>query len=260
MRLFLFSFLLICTGTVSTSAFTFTKTCLGSFSSSIHTEKIQTVRLCSSKSPDPSDIERMLDSASKLRKELVDLQDKLDRTATSEKTQVAYTKPAICTSLPDSQWILTYRFASEPPPKDNDERDTVKRKYYSGRVSLRLSPDGYTDLIQHEPTGSPSIDFEKFWGWDLEESSEDKLNYLNWAATIQLPESDPNNPKEAMRFYMQARVDVDSSTKAISLADGTVTVKKDIEPPGGFWGVFNGGGILAQFRYVGNFVGKTRST
>ena len=51
-------------------------------------------------------------------------------------------------------------------------------------------------------------------------------------------------------------METDSKTGEITLIDGTVTLKRDVEPPGGFWGIFNGGGILAQFRYCGEFLIK----
>ena len=66
----------------------------------------------------------------------------------------------------------------------------------------------------------------------------------------------PNFSKKPIRFYFQTRIEKDRRSGEIFLDDGTVTLKKDIEPPGGFWGIFNAGGILAQFRYCGEFIMK----
>jgi len=73
----------------------------------------------------------------------------------------------------------------------------------------------------------------------------DGLQYVHFSAYILLPESDPNYEKKPFRFYFQAQVDIDDKSNDIILSIETVAFKKDIEPPGRFWGVFNGGGILA---------------
>ena len=103
--------------------------------------------------------------------------------------------------------------------------------------------------------------FQKFWGWDEETSNEDELQYILFSADVDLPSSDPNYDEKkkqnnSIRFYFQCEVNRDSRTGEITMRDGTVTLKKDIKPPGGFWGVFNGGGILAQFRYCGECLMK----
>ena len=59
------------------------------------------------------------------------------------------------------------------------------------------------------------------------------------------------------KFYFQARVDKEGKNEDIvTLRDGSVTVKRNIEAPaGGWWGIFRGAdGILAQFRQVGEFL------
>lgn len=216
------------------------------------------MRLRSSASPESADAERLRDSAAKLRQEVEDLETKLENSGQRSSDQTSQPAPVVYTSLKDSCWKMTYRFASEPPPED-DDNDTTPRLYYSGTVSLRFKADGYTDLISHEPTGSKSVTIEKFWGWDEETSAEDDLRYLLCSADIQLPKDDPSNPGLSTRFYFQSQINEDASTNSLSLSDGTITVKKDVKPPGEFWGVFNGGGILAQFRYVGNFVQKPTS-
>ena len=61
------------------------------------------------------------------------------------------------------------------------------------------------------------------------------------------------------RCYFKARIDDDDNkdTGIITLSDGTVRVKKDVaEKTKGMWGLFQVGGILTQFRYVGDFIAK----
>ena len=161
-------------------------------------------------------------------------------------------------TLQDSVWRISYRFASDAVLKESngkEEDDDVKVTYYSGKVDIQLTDDGYTNVMEEHNT-SKSIKFEKFWGWDEENSKEDELDYVLFSADVMLPKDDPNYTKQPIRFYFQTQVLRDSRSGEISLKDGTVTLKKDVEPPGGFWGIFNGGGILAQFRYCGEFLMK----
>lgn len=200
----------------------------------------------------PSDAETLRESAQKLRDEANALESNMDR-----KPKAVADAAVVYTSLKESMWTLTYRFASDPP-SDEDDRAVSN---YSGKLTVKLLPDGYTELISHEPSGGADarLDVLKVWGWDKEFSNEDEKDYVLFSTNIRAPASDVAMANEELRFYWQARVDYDSTNRAISLADGTVTVKKDVEPPGGFWGIFNGGGILAQFRYVGNFAAKIAS-
>lgn len=196
-----------------------------------------------------TDAERLRESAQKLRDEAEVLESKLERRPTTAFEPEA--PPASYTSLKDSIWTLTYRFASDPPPKDDEEDRPVSN--YSGKLTVKFLADGYTEVISHEPTGSATLTMDKVWGWDEEVSDEDDKEYILFSANIKMPESDLAAPNEVLRFYWQARIDADPT---IRFEEGTVTVKKDVGPPGGFWGVFNAGGILAQFRYVGNFAAK----
>lgn len=199
--------------------------------------------------------------AEQLRREAEELESKMRR----EKSAAAPTGSASATAVPkktytsldDSEWTLSYRFASDPPPKDADDGNDdqqVKLRYYSGKVGIKLRSDGYTDITDDHQV--KDIQYDKMWGWDEEVSNEDGLRYLLFSADVSLPAEDKNAGTD--RFYFQARVEQDERTKEISLADGKVTVKRDIEPPGGFWGVFSGKGILAQFRVCGDFVCKPR--
>eukprot|EP00557_Chaetoceros_sp_GSL56_P011614 CAMPEP_0176477968 /NCGR_PEP_ID=MMETSP0200_2-20121128/927_1 /TAXON_ID=947934 /ORGANISM="Chaetoceros sp., Strain GSL56" /LENGTH=279 /DNA_ID=CAMNT_0017873857 /DNA_START=150 /DNA_END=989 /DNA_ORIENTATION=- len=183
------------------------------------------------------------------------------------------------TCLKDSTWMISYRFASDAVNRDNsndNDSSSPKPTFYSGKVKVTFQADGYTTMLETPPPPPPPpqdstheaaakinsssnvLKFQKFWGWDEETSRDDGMQYLLFSADVLLPESDPNYSKmmAKQRFYFQCRVNNDSKTGEISMSDGTVTIKKDIEPPGGFWGVFNGGGILAQFRYCGNFLMK----
>jgi len=165
-------------------------------------------------------------------------------------------------NLSDSAWTVSYRFASDPPPKDGekvDEDDAGRMApVYSGKVDVLFRPDGYTDILSGDNAGAKAgIQYTKFWGWDEEFSNLDNQRYLLFSADVMLPDSDPITAKMSQnkeRFYFNARVDVNYRTGFLSLSDGTVTVKRDVEAPGGFWGVFSGQGILAEFRKVGEFV------
>jgi hypothetical protein len=170
------------------------------------------------------------------------------------------------TSLKDSTWMISYRFASDAVNREDrsgDNDSSSKPIFYSGKIKVTFQADGYTamenlDQNMKMTAASNVLKFQKFWGWDEETSRDDGMQYVLFSADVLLPESDPNYTSREMtkRFYFQCRVDRDSKTDEISMSDGTVTIKKDIEPPGGFWGLFNAGGILAQFRYCGNFLMK----
>lgn len=136
----------------------------------------------------------------------------------------------------------------------------MQRKFYGGKLQLQFRDDGYTDILpppDSEEINSNVAIFEKVWGWDLEtsdETTDSLIDYLLFSADVTLPP--PISTSE--RFYFQARVDDEKSGKnegVLSLQDGSVTVKRNIEAPaGGWWGIFRGAdGILAQFRQVGEF-------
>lgn len=216
--------------------------------------------------PASSEADRLRESAEKLRKEVEDLQAELRSKPVADtkedngggvnaKTAKSSTSTVTYSSLKDSVWTLTYRFASDPPPQDGDKDQDRVVSTYSGKMKVRFRPDGYTDFVSHDPTGETRVQMAKVWGWDEEKSAEDGQRYLLFSTNVQLPPTDLSLPNESLRCYWQARLER-SKDNTISLADGTVTVKKDVEPPGGFWGVFNAGGILAQFRYVGDFLIK----
>lgn len=217
--------------------------------------------------------EELLKKASLLRKEAEALEETVRETrdaATrnrekdskniSEETKMKAPKKSY-TSLKDSEWVISYRFASDAIKRDGSEDDQVKPIFYSGKVKISLSEDGYTNMMNSDDSTKDSSSlsgptFEKFWGWDEEISTEDELQYVLFSADVLLPESDPNYVKKPVRFYFQAQVNIDNKSNEITLSGGTVTLKKDVESPGGFWGVFNGSGILAQFRYCGEFIMK----
>jgi hypothetical protein len=194
------------------------------------------------------EVERLKESASKLRQEAAALREQLGETTSISKdtsTAAATSKPIFYKELSDSVWRFTYRFSSEPEPREKEP--TTSRTMYGGKLSLRFRKDGYTDLLSHEPTGATALKIEKVWGWDEETSNDDNdLQYVLFSVNAVLSEQDMSDlAGEPMRFYWQAQVERDRS-ELISLTDGTVTIKKDVKPPGGFWGVFDGGGILAQ--------------
>lgn len=206
----------------------------------------------------------LLEKASRLRKEAEALEVTMlsSREAAKEKkTNEAVKAQKTYTSFKNSTWLISYRFASDAVNRDgdDDDDDEVKLSYYSGKVTLTLTEDGYTNVDNSDGSkeeSSSGLKFEKFWGWDEESAEEDDLQYVLFSADVLLPESDPNIEKKSIRYYFQAQVDTDAKSNEITLSGGTVTLKKDIKPPGGLWGVFNGVGILAQFRYCGEFLMK----
>ncbi|OEU08868.1 hypothetical protein FRACYDRAFT_264449 [Fragilariopsis cylindrus CCMP1102] len=178
------------------------------------------------------------------------------------------------TQLEDSIWTLSYRFSSQPIPKDNtsnnnNQEQQQKNIFYSGKINLRLKENGYSEQVvlkknEEETSGSDDIEITKIWGWDRETSSEDDLDYLLFSMDVKLPESDPTtklNSKKNQneRYYFQARIDTEqeNNRSVLVLKDGTITVKRDVtEKTNGRWGLFNVAGILTEFRYCGEFVAK----
>jgi len=182
--------------------------------------------------------------------------------------------------LNNSCWEITYRFADEPEPRDTDKNPTTpKRKFYSGKLLLKFKSDGYTDVIVTDGNirkdiskgdNNNNLIFQKVWGWDREKSNTDNLEYLLFSADVIVPRPTSNSENIATdivgniaeRFYFQARVEKDETKNdAITLRDGSVTVKRSIQAPsiggnavGGWWGLFRGANqILAEFRLVGEF-------
>lgn len=186
--------------------------------------------------------ERLRASAFKLRQEADALREKLGPPSTAQQRQQASKEEnsvVVFKNLKDSSWELTYRFSKDD---DTTQEPTATSRNYSGKLTVTFKSDGYTDLISHVPSGRDTLVIQKVWGWD--EDEQDDLQYLLFSVSA---DSD-------YRFYWQARIHVDTKTGSISLADGTISIKKNAVP--GFWGVLDGSGILAQFYRVGNFGGK----
>ncbi len=140
---------------------------------------------------------------------------------------------------------------------------------------LKFKSDGYTDVILRDDAKSNNANinnliFQKVWGWDREISNTDNLEYLLFSADVVLPQRTSNSDNIGTeiigsmeeRFYFQARIEKDKTkNNAISLKDGSVTVKRNVKVPsiggsdrGGWWGIFRGANqILAEFRFVGEF-------
>eukprot|EP00985_Skeletonema_marinoi_P003086 scaffold1286_cov124-Skeletonema_marinoi.AAC.7 len=209
-----------------------------------------------------SEAERLRQKALQLRAEADAAEKQLSPTRSSRQAAAAMdtTEAAVeYFDLKDSCWEISYRFANEPENKDDDNdgnsKNKVLRKFYSGKVQLQFLSDGYTTNLSTKSNVGVSEQqaiINKVWGWDLEVSDQDSLSYILFSADITLPP--PIGTSE--RFYFQARVDGDASEgEALSLVDGSVTVKRDISAPGsGWWGIFKGAdGILAQFRQLGEF-------
>lgn len=219
---------------------------------------ISTFELETSSSANNIDGDQLRQTASKLRSEAKAAEEALKESrGVTAKSQAAinFVEPAEYLDLKDSCWEITFRFANEPASKDdseNDSKNKLPRKSYGGKLELKFREDGYTDALPSDADISSSPRFQKLWGWDRETSTEDSLEYLLFSADISLPP--PISTSE--RFYFQARVDREQrNEEVISLKDGSITVKRNIDSPaGGWWGIFRGAdSILAQFRQVGNF-------
>ena len=200
----------------------------------------------------------LLDRASKLRQEAEQLQQQVaeKRLATATSAPPAIL-PLQIMNLNDSVWTLPYRFSSQPQEENenDDDKDVIIYPNYSGTLTVKLKGDGYSELMSHESRGNQLV-IDKIWGWDQEDSQkdDDKNSYLLLSMDVTLPETDPKLAGEKKRYYFQARIDQDVSDKAISLQEGTITVKQDISAKtNGVWGLFSVAGILTQFRYVGDF-------
>lgn len=210
----------------------------------------------------------LLEKARKLREEASLLEDNLRSTASPslspkfEAAQLAVRN----TVLEGSIWTLSYRFSSEPTPKRENKNSNKAiadppRVFYSGKVTILLKQDGYSELLEVENRKDATendIRVTKVWGWDKETSNEDDLDYLLFSMDVRFPASDPSSPDTTDRCYWQARIETDSTGDgSISLKEGTITIKKDVtESTGGMWGLFNVAGILTEFRYCGDFVAK----
>lgn len=213
----------------------------------------------------------LLEKARMLREEAQLLEQELRReqtvksASTSDFSPTVNSPPKIVTRLEDSVWTLSYRFSSQPK-NDNNDDDAILPNY-SGKLTLRLKADGYSELVALTNTNlggdQQSLQIQKIWGWDEEDSKDsqdsqdDENQYLLFSMDVQIPKSDPKVPDETLRYFFQARIEREGSKNVIALKDGTITIKKDIsEKTKGMWGLFQVAGILTEFRYVGDFVAK----
>ena len=190
-------------------------------------------------------------TASKLRQEAFELEKKLREGKESagqgkEQGRDSVPLPPKYSDVRDSVWTISYLFASEPQPKNANEQEIIKTTRYGGKLTLHFKPDGYTDVISHESDGS--LDILKAWGWDLETSNDDGNEYI----VFSIDALGAGGSKQ--RFYMQAKSETDAGE--ITLSGGTVTVKQDVTETGSRWGLFSPKGILAEFRYVGDFIAR----
>jgi hypothetical protein len=206
--------------------------------------------ICLSEATNKAEKEResLLEKAARLRNEASDLESKLSPSRTTRRNEEPAAKPApVYKTMDDSIWTFSYRFSDQPEPNDNE--NTPKRDFYSGKLTLLMQSDGYTSILSHEEQGMSGLKILKAWGWDVEKSNDnetDDTDYLLFSVDVEVP----SVGKE--KFYFQASQLV--SDAGISLKEGTVTVKASASRAG--WGLFSPAGILAQFRYVGDFVAK----
>ena len=193
--------------------------------------------------------DKLLSKAYKLRQEAELLESSIKENRNISSLKNSFEKPICFPTVSNSTWVLTYRFTEEPMSDDSTEKPV----FYSGKMGVHFRNDGFTDMIPDITSDKDTVNIQKVWGWDVETSNEDGLNYLMFSADIFLKDK-----KKSDRFYFNARVDEESKIGGetnIILNDGELTVKREIKNSSGgsqmFWGVFNAGGILAQFRKVG---------
>lgn len=228
-------------------------------------------------SPQPSSLDgnngnnpnnELLERAARLRKEI----QELERQVTPRRPTIPQSFETIetaieYTDISDSAWSFSYRFSDEPEPSDdtssNKNEATRRRRFYNGKVVLQFRNDGYTDILEQEQVvGSAEsplrkAEIVKVWGWDIDESNENddrEGKFLLFSMDVKLPQ--PNGGTTQQRFYYQARLNEDPRFKTISLSEGTATIKRDVVQKSVRWGFFSPAGILAQFRYVGDFIAK----
>eukprot|EP00534_Pseudo-nitzschia_fraudulenta_P016831 CAMPEP_0201250870 /NCGR_PEP_ID=MMETSP0852-20130820/65126_1 /ASSEMBLY_ACC=CAM_ASM_000632 /TAXON_ID=183588 /ORGANISM="Pseudo-nitzschia fraudulenta, Strain WWA7" /LENGTH=281 /DNA_ID=CAMNT_0047550349 /DNA_START=216 /DNA_END=1061 /DNA_ORIENTATION=- len=209
------------------------------------------------------DEDDLLERARKLREEASLMEDNLRAMGVAPPTPSTNVSPlsAVNKQLEESSWTLSYRFSSQPSPKDDSKENESPKTFYSGKIDLLLKDDGYSEqIIAKAGKDNPNendIKIIKVWGWDRETSNEDDLDYLLFSMDVQFPKSDPDLSNQKERYYFQARVEQENPATGIALKEGTITVKKDVtEKTGGMWGFFNVAGILTEFRYCGDFVAK----
>lgn len=200
------------------------------------------------------DFQNMLDEASRLRQEAEELEAKLR--ASSAEAKPAQPKEIISiisySDMKDSVWTFSYRFSDRPESDEGDQGAVTKRDFFVGKLCLKFRSDGFTDLISHNPQRE-GTEVTKAWGWDLERSNDDDKDYILFSIDAKLPGN-----SSSQRFYFQARQDFDKGN-SIALKEGTITIKQDLidsKKTPGMWGLFSPRGILAQFRYVGDFTAK----
>eukprot|EP00977_Amphora_coffeiformis_P022088 scaffold10394_cov173-Amphora_coffeaeformis.AAC.6 len=261
-----------------------------------------TTQIILASSSDNGNVEKeedLLAKAARLRQEAKDLETTLrsaTTTSSREKKDAAIvTPPPVYTQISDSIWTFTYRFTiATERNTDDDASSPPPLPKYSGKLTLHLLANGYTDLLLHiyvnnglveiclkqirissfpayllqlkheAAVPSQALDIVKAWGWDLEQSEEqdDKTEYVLFSIDFMVPDDKTNGGKKKERFYFQARQDKDGKG-VLALQDGTVTVKQDVtetrDGSSSFWGLFSPKGILARFTYVGNFAARPSS-
>lgn len=152
--------------------------------------------------------QKLLEKARQLREEVRNLEENVRVTKAVEgsTTPVIANRPKV-TNLKDSTWTISYRFSSQPKD-DNDDNNNIVLPNYSGKFTLLLKADGYSELQSQAPTttNDQKLQITKVWGWDEEYSQQDQQNYLLFSMDVQLPDSDPKLPKAKERYYFQAQI------------------------------------------------------
>lgn len=212
-----------------------------------------------------NDSDELFEQAAQLRREIEEIENNSSRQRRRKITEDSSTRNERVTSvaytdMKESVWTISYRFSDQPETQENSKEvptePTPKRCFYIGKLTLTFRSDGYTEIVSQESSGSGKATIIKVWGWDVEESNrdEDSNDYLIFSVDANLSSDVTTATKQ--RFYFQARLVKDIRSQLLTLEDGTVTIKQDLNQKSSRWALLSPAGILAQFRYVGDFLAK----
>mmetsp|Transcript_5977 Transcript_5977/g.14154 ORF Transcript_5977/g.14154 Transcript_5977/m.14154 type:complete len:166 (+) Transcript_5977:48-545(+) len=91
----------------------------------------------------------LLEKAKKLREEAEQLEQKLRENPQASRNAAVenYNTVTRPTKLEESVWTFSYRFSSQP--KDEEAEDLILPNY-SGKITVRLTDDGYSEVVSNE--------------------------------------------------------------------------------------------------------------
>ena len=225
-----------------------------------------TLKVAAQNNDDQLVAQQLMERAQQLREEAGALETKLrsdrpladHRRAAMDSRPASTVVPAEYSTIDNSVWKLTYRFADQPvnnnngrDENDNEDDSATPVESFRGQITLRFQEDGYTEIIPSEDDDrNGPVRIEKVWGWDQE------LEVKDGGKRYVLFSMDAKTPNKRERFYFQA--EIQKKQGIIALKEGTVTMKEDLAKTKKMmnFGFFAPKGILVQFRYVGDFIAK----